>query len=30
MGEFIKHLESKEFVTRTTDPNNRRVIQCRT
>ena len=27
MGEFIKLLESKEFVTRTTDPNNRRVIQ---
>ena len=27
MGEFIKQLEAKEFVTRTTDPNNRRVIQ---
>lgn len=27
MGEFIKHLEAKEFVTRITDPNNRRVIQ---
>ena len=27
MGEFIKHLEAKEFVTRTPAPNNRRVIQ---
>ena len=27
MGEFIKLLESKEYVTRTTDPNNRRSIQ---
>ena len=27
MGEFIKNLESKQFVTRTTDPTNRRVIQ---
>ena len=27
MGEFIKHLEAKGFVTRTADPNNRRVIQ---
>ncbi len=27
MGEFIKNLESKQYVTRTTDPSNRRVIQ---
>lgn len=27
MGEFIKSLEAKQFVTRTTDPTNRRVIQ---
>ena len=27
MGEFIKNLESKQFITRTTDPTNRRVIK---
>jgi len=27
MGEFIKNLEAKQFVTRCTDPANRRVIQ---
>lgn len=27
MGEFIKSLEAKQFVTRLTDPNNRRVMQ---
>jgi len=27
MGEFIKNLEAKQFVTRSPDPNNRRVIQ---
>lgn len=27
MGEFIKQLESKEYVTRTPDPSNRRSIQ---
>lgn len=27
MGEFIKSLEKKQYVTRTTDPSNRRVIQ---
>lgn len=27
MGEFIKNLEAKQFVARSTDPNNRRVIQ---
>lgn len=27
MGEFIKNLESKQLVTRCTDPDNRRVIQ---
>ncbi len=27
MGEFIKNLETKQFVTRTIDPTNRRVIK---
>lgn len=27
MGEFIKNLEAKQFVTRTPDPSNRRAIQ---
>lgn len=27
MGEFIKYLEAKQFVDRSTDPANRRVIQ---
>lgn len=27
MGEFIKNLESKQFIKRCTDPDNRRVIQ---
>jgi DNA-binding MarR family transcriptional regulator len=27
MGEFIKNLEAKQYITRTTDPTNRRVIK---
>ncbi len=27
MGEFIKNLEAKQFITRTTDPTNRRTIK---